>query len=313
MYLEDDIPVGFVHQYDDGSCGVHALANTMTLLGKPAYVEDAQLYTNFRSRSDSFNKHFTLYDAIFNFKKTFSKIMSGYGVRERGMISGIKKLGLKPIEFKTFSEREAQDFLRNNLKKYSPILLRVNYYDISAGHWFVCAGMKKNKYIIIDSDPIAYSKGLISSFSWIDLYRRCTWYNQTGKYFQLNAIAVEQTNGISLLPKIIDYLDLLQKNPTLQYWWGYYLDDLVSVFGIGGKIKEPMSSEDFFKSHSDLIIKTISYWYDKEEIHPGDIKRELKNYRIVAAAYNITFEKEMLKQVLVALTSALIANLLYDQ
>ena len=314
MYLEDyDIPVGFLNQPDDGSCGVYALAHLMNLLGIPAYIEDAELYTNFRSKSDSFKKHFTLYDAIFNYKWTKKKIFSGYGVKEKGMVSAVKKVGFKPNPFTTLSEREAQEFLRTNLKNYSPLLLRVNYYDTTAGHWFVCAGMKKNKYIIIDSDPIGYNKGLISSFSWIDLYRRCTWYGHGGKYFQLNAIAVEQTNGINLLPMLVNYLGILQKNSTLQYWWGYYLDDLIGVFNIGQKIMNPVNSEDFFKEYSKMLKEIISDWYDSELIHPGDIKRELNNYKFVSTVYKMSFEKEMLAMVLVSMTSALIANLLYDQ
>lgn len=313
MYLEDDIPVGFVYQQKEGSCGVYALANIMTLLGKPTYIEDAQLYTNFRSRSDSFKKHFSLHNTVYNFNRTFTKIMSDYGVREKGIIGAVKKAGLKSNHFTTLSEREAQEFLNRNLKNYNPLLLRVNYPRNPAGHWFVCAGINKSKYIIIDSDPIAYKKGLISSFSWIDLYRRCTWYNQSGKFFQFNAIAVEQTGGINLLPKLTDYLGTLQKNLELQYWWGYYLDDLISVFNIGEKILNPISSEDFFKEYSVVLTETISYWYDSEEIPLGNLKRELNNYKRVAMAYNMSFEKEMLPIVLVSMTSTLIANLLYDQ
>jgi len=314
LYLEDyDIPVGFVDQFEDGTCGVYALAHLMNLLGSPAYIEDAELHTNFRSKSDSFKKHFTVYDTIFNFNWTKTKILSGYGVKEKGMISAVQKLGWKPTPFKTLSEMEAQEFIDEKLRMKSPILLKVNYSKTlnDDGHWFVCGGIHKDKYIIIDSEPIASNKGILSLYSWEELYRRNTWYNDEGKYFQFQAIGVESNSKISLMPKLFEYLGILQKNLTLQYWWGLYLADLVDIFGTKDKINNPYSAEDFFKKYSGIIKENISYWIEKVETK--SLIQELNNYRVVAVAYNMSFEKERLEEVLVGFTTALIGTLFFYQ
>ena len=314
MYIEDyDIPVGFLDQPDDGSCGVYALAHLMNLLGSPSYIDDAELYTNFRSKSDSFKKHFNIYDAIFNYKWTKTKILSGYGVKENGMISAVKKLGWKPTPFKTLSEIEAQEFMEQKLRTNSPILLKVNYSKTfnDGGHWFVCGGINKDKYIIIDSESIASNKGILSLYSWEDLYRRNTWYNDEGKYFQFNAISVESNNGINLMPRLSKHLGILQKNLTLQYWWGLYLSDLVDIFEVKQKAKNPYSAEDFFNKYSVIIKENVSYWID--EFETTSIIQELNNYRVVAMAYNMSFEQEKLEQVLVGFTTALIGTLYYYQ
>ena len=313
MQLKDDIPVGFASQPNDGSCGVYALAHLMNLLGKPCYINDAELYTNFRSRYASLKKHFTIYDAIFNFNWTKTKIFSGYGVKERGMISAISKLGWNPVPYGTLSESEAREFIDKQFKSNSPILLRVNYQRAldEDGHWLVCGGIHKDRYIIVDSDPIATNKGILSLYSWEELYRRCTWYNNNGKFFKLNAIAVESNHALSLVPNLFEYLGILQKNLILQYWWGLYLSDLVDIFETGNKIENPYNSEDFFKRYSGIIKQNVSYWLD--EIETESLNRELNNYRVVAVAYNMSFDKKKLEKVLVGFTSALIGTLFYYQ
>lgn len=311
--MDYDIPVGFVDQYEDGSCGVYALAHLMNLLGNPSYIEDAKLYANFRSKSESFKKHFTFYDAIFNYNWTKTKILSGYGVKERGIIGAVQKLGWKSTSFKTLSEMEAQEFMEQKLKMNSPILLRVNYSKTlnDDGHWFVCGGIQKDKYIIIDSEPIASNKGILSLYSWEDLYRRNTWYNDEGKYFQFNAVSVESNNEINLVSRLSKYLGILQKNLTLQYWWGFYLADLVNIFEVKEKAKNPYSAEDFFDKYSVVIKENVSYWMD--EFETASIIQELNNYKVVAVAYNMSFEREKLDRVLVGFTSALIGTLYYYQ
>ncbi len=313
MQLKDDIPVGFASQPNDGSCGVYALAHLMNLLGKPCYIEDAELYTNFRSRSASFKKYLTFNGFIFNYKWTKTKLFSGYGVKERGMVSAIKKLGWNPVPYYTLSEKEAREFIGQKFKTNSPVLLRVNYEKTlnEDGHWLVCGGIHKNRYIIIDSDPIATKKGILSLYSWEELYRRSTWFNDKGKYFKLNAVAVESKNAINLVPNLFEYLGILQKNLILQYWWGLYLSDLVDIFETGDKIENPYNAEDFFKRYSEIIKQNVSNWLD--EIKTESLNRELNNYRVVSEAYNMSFDKNKLEKVLIGFTSALIGILFYYQ
>ncbi len=298
-------PLGFEYQPDyDCSCGAYALGHALNLVGITGEIENFKSSSNYTSITRSVKKNLKWYN--FLDRNTYQKISSDVGTGERGILSGIKKVKCTSVLIDNYSETESQKLLDKYLENGSPVILYANWdkNEEDDGHWYVCAGKSDNKYIIIDSAPLLASKGVISLYTWVELSRRSIVFEEDNSYFQLYGFAVQPKDKISAVPHLHKVLPQLFRNEWLRDWWGYYLEDLRYIFDKTGDDGDVLTAKDFFAHYSKLLIDNVSFW--SLETEKQRFKDELKNYQLVATAYDFAVSKFSLDEALIRFSSALI-------
>lgn len=300
-------PLGFEYQPDyEGSCGAYALGHALNLVGITGEIENHKHSSSYVSWSRSTEKNTTL-SSLLHPIKTISKIYDGIGTSERGIQGGIKKSGCTPIIIDNYSMTESHNILNNLLDKGFPLILHAsrkhNNGQISS-HWNVCAGRMGSKYIFIDSWPLLSNKNIISLYTWEEISRRSIEYDEESSYFQFYGFAVQPKDNISAVPHLHKVLPQLFRDESLREWWGYYLEDLRYVFDKTGDDDDVLTAKDFFANYSKLLIDNVSFW--SLETEKQRFKDELKNYQLVATAYDFAVSKSRLDEALIRFSSALI-------
>jgi len=298
-------PLGFEYQPDyEGSCGAYALGHALNLVAITGEIDNFKNSSNYTSITRSVKKNLKWYN--FLNRNTYQKISSDVGTSERGILSGIKKAKCTSVLIDNYSETESQKLLDQYLDNESPVILYANWdkNEEDDGHWYVCAGKSGNKYIIVDSSPLLVSKGVISLYTWVELARRCIVFEEDSSYFQLYGFAVQPKDKISAVPHLHKVLPQLFRDEPLREWWGYYLEDLRYIFDKTGDDGDVLTAKVFFENYSKLLIENVSFW--SLETEKQRFKEELKNYQLVATAYDFAVSKSRLDEALIRFSSALI-------
>ena len=298
-------PLGFEYQPDyEGSCGAYALGHALNLVAITGEIDNFKNSSNYTSITRSVKKNLRWYN--FLNRNTYEKISSDVGTGERGILSGIKKAKCTSVLIDNYSETESQKLLDKYLVNGSPVILFANWdkNEEDDGHWYVCAGKLRDKYIIIDSSPLLASKGIISLYTWMELSRRSKVFEEDSNYFQLYGFAIQPKDKISAVPYLHKVLPQLFRDESLREWWGYCLEDLRYIFDRTGDDGDVVTAKDFFANYSKLFIENVSFW--NPDIEKTRIQKELNNYALVAEAYNFAISKSRLDEALISFTAALI-------
>lgn len=285
---------GFNYQPDwydldlGGSCGVHSLSHALNLLGIPNTIDDIKIKCRYISIKDGF----------------FSN-----GTDEKGIIAGIKKYGCNPIINDNYNVEKSKSFLEKNISLGYPVIMWVNWDEDEedTGHWLVCGGRYKNKYVIIDSAPAEDETELIDLYTWEELKNRCVWYDNEHDegYYGFYFIAIESNQTPSCVKQMNKLFTSLSEDEDLREWWGYYLNDLLEVcdYNYGGSIQ----ISDLIKKHFNSVTQLLSFWF--ADIDENDLEYELNNYLIVAEAYKLSVNKK--EEALISISSSLAGTLIY--
>lgn len=287
---------GFNYQPDwydlnlGGSCGVHSLSSALNLLGIPNIIDDTKIKCRYISPKNGF---FT----------------NDFGTDEKGIIAGIKKFGCNPVINDNYSPEQSKSFLEKNISLGFPVIIWVNWDEDEedSGHWLVCGGKYKSKFVIIDSAPAASETEIIDLYTWEELKARCVWYdNQEDEgYYGFYFIAIESRQTPSCVQQMDYIFTALSEDEDLQKWWGYYLNDLLEIcdYKYGGGIQ----LSEVIKKHYYTIIELLCYWF--ADIEEDDLEYELNNYLIVAKAYKLSVNKK--EEALISISSSLAGTLIY--
>ena len=291
-----------------GSCGVYAFAHAMLLIGRTGTFEEYIRLTDYISVSDSIKENVELKD-ILSVKNALNKISFGYGTAERGILKAIRKIGCGYAKIAEQSEQLSREILDKYSSEGCPVILHANWDKTASdqGHWFLVAGKKDNKYLIIDSSPKSTDKNIFSFYSWEELSRRLVFYSADVRYFQLMGFALKPSNGISAIPKICSSTNKLNNDVEFGKAWGNYAKDLFSVFDSSKSSPDRVSSKDFFNKYSPDFIKAITQLCDNNTARK--IKDELLNYRFISDTYNLFVSKSKLDKALITFTSLLIKKI----
>ncbi len=301
-----DIPLGFERQPKrEGSCGAFALGHALNLVGITGGIENFKNLANYISWSRSADKNFS-FSGLLKPISTINKISKDIGTTEKGIPRGIKKSGCIPIEIDNYSKSSSRKILDSNLKKGFPVILFANWDkdEEDGGHWYVCAGREDSKYIMIDSKPKLKSKKIISLYTWDEITRRSMVYGEGDYYFQLYGFAVQPPDGVSAVPQLHKYLNQLYRDQILKEYWGYYIRDLRKIFDTTGNVKNVITASEFFSRFGKSFLEFTKDW--NYELSTFGIKKKLRNYQIVADAYNLAISKPRLDEVLIGFTAALV-------
>jgi hypothetical protein len=306
--------LGFEYQPDiEGSCGAYSLGHTLNLIGVPNTIDNTKMMCRYVSPSESV-------------MKTIKKVLGGkwieiidplgeVGTEESGIKSGLKKSGCQPIILNTEHSKKARTFIDKNLSLGNPIIMSVNwdYNEEDLGHWMVCAGKYKNKYIVIDSAPLEDDTEKIDLYNWVELEDRFVWFEEDDDedgYYEFNLIAAKSSASPSCVKQMNNIFPYLIEDEDLQEWWGYYLNDLLDVseydYGIN---KGSIQLSELINKHYDSIIESLVFWF--EEIDLDDLEYEIGNYILVAKAYQLSVPERKREEALISFTSALVGTLIY--
>ncbi len=303
--------LGFEEQPSwEGSCGAYSFGHTMNLLGIPTSIGRSKILCKYVSPKDSFVSKLE-WEKLKKIRSLYD-LFDEVGTIESGLREGIKRNHCIPISINTESRKEAKKFIEENLSDGNPIILSVNWdYDYEDdGHWMVCAGKYKNKYIIIDSAPEDY---IVDLYSWTELEDRFVWFEDEDDkdgYYEFNLIAVEPNSSSSCVKQMKGTFPELYNDEYLQEWWGYYLSDLIDVSENNFSAQNgSILLHDFLSNSFDKIVDNIVYWLS--DIDKKDLEYELRNYLIVAKAYQFFIPANKNEEVLLSFSSALIGAMLY--
>jgi hypothetical protein len=302
-------PFGFELQPPKGGfCGVYAFAHAMLLIGQTGTLEDYIRMTDYISISNSLKENVELMDLL-SIKSALSKISLGYGTTGDGILKAIKKTGCGYVKIDQGSEQHSKEILDKYSVEGYPVILFANWDKTASdqGHWFLCAGRKENKYLIVDSSPKSTDKNFFSFYSWEELSRRLVFYSADVRYFQLMGFALKPSNGISATPKICSSADKLNNDAEFAKAWGNYAKDLFSVFDSSKSSADRLSSKDFFNKYSPEFIKAITQEIDNNTARK--IKEELLNYRYISDIYNLSVSNSKLDKALITFTTLLIKKI----
>jgi len=304
-----DKPFGFELQPPKGGyCGVYAFAHAMLLIGQTGTLEDYIRLTDYISISNSVKENVELKDLL-SINSALNAISLGYGTDDRGILKAIKKTGCGYVKIDQRSEQLSKEILDKYSVEGCPVILFANLDKTASdqGHWFLCAGRKENKYLIIDSSPKPTDRNIFSFYSWEELSRRLVFYSADVKYFQFMGFALKPSNGISAIPKICDITNKLNNDAEFCKVWGYYAKDLFSVFDSSKSSDDRLSSKFFFNKYSSEFIKAITPEGDNNTARK--IKDELINYRLISDVYNLSVKKAKLDKALITFTTLLIKKI----
>ena len=302
-------PMGFGRQPSTGGlCGVYALTHAMLLIGRTGTIDEYIKLTDYISISNSIKENVELKDLL-SISNALSKISSGYGTAQRGILQAIKKIGFKYVKLEERSEKTSQIILDKYLSERIPLILFVNWdkTPTDQAHWFVCAGRKEKKYLIVDSSPLSNDKNIFSFYSWEELSRRFVFYSADVKHFQLIGLAIKPSNGISAVSKIPNLINKLNDDEEFRKSWGYYVNDLMKVFNSSKLSDDRLSSKEFFNEYSSKFINAANEMGDDYSLK--NIKNELLNYRLISNTYSLSVNKTKLSQALITFTALLIKKL----
>ena len=98
-------------------------------------------------------------------------------------------------------------------------------------------------------------------------------------------------------------LPQLFRDDSLREWWGYYLEDLRYIFDKTGNNGDVVTAKDFFTRYSRSFIENVSFW--SLETEKQRFRAELKNYELVATAYDFALSKTKIDEALIRFSSAL--------
>jgi hypothetical protein len=291
-----------------GSCGVYVFAHAMLLIGRTGTLEDYIRLTDYISISNSVKENVELKDLL-SVKSALNKISLGYGTTERGILKAIKKIGCGSAKINERSEQVSKKILDKYSSEGCPVILFANWNKTASdqGHWFLCAGRKENKYLIIDSYPKSTDRNFFSFYTWEELSRRLVFYSADVRYFHLMGFALKPSNGISAIPKICNSADKLNNDAEFGKVWGNYAEDLFSVFDSSKSSDDKLSSKDFFNKYSPEFIKAITQVCENNSA--GKIKDELLNYRYISDTYDLSLIKAKLDKALITFTVLLIKKM----
>lgn len=297
----------------EGSCGAYSLGHALNLVGIPCSIRQVKKDCKYTSNLESLGKYL---------RDIFSTLDGGLppggpfvhvGTEDVGIKGGLNKYGCSTVYLSTKSENKAKGFIDNNLQKGFPVIMCVNTCREvdDTGHWFVCGGNYKSKYVIIDSYP---DSNVVTLYDWTKLKRRFYWIEEDEdgeeeSFYQFDLIAVKSKTStcVGQMDKVFDRLN---RNKYLQQWWGIYLSDLVSIAD-SGKINNPrmILLSKLLMDNYNHLVETIPYWL--ADISKSDLAYELKNYILVAEAYNFYVPEKKAQKILVSFTSAIIGELIY--
>jgi len=221
------------------------------------------------------------------------------------LISGIKKNGCNPIPIDNYSSTTSQEILDSHLKNGCSVILHANR-NINgkvSSHWNVCAGIKDNKYIIIDSAPLLANKKVISLYSWEEIVKRSIEYGEKENYFQLYGFAVQPPDSVSAVPRLHKYLNQLFKDQLLRENWGIYLKYLLRVFDTVGSAKNVIEANQFFAKYGNSFLAHTKDW--QYEYSKSGVNKMLTYYKIVSDVYNLAVTEPHVDEALIRFTSAL--------
>lgn len=303
----DEFPHGFGLQEDGYSCGAYAFAHALNLIGIPLVIDESKKLCKTVSYWKSFKKNLTVEKILSDIVKAFANFLYEPGTEPSGILKACRKLGLTVKELETDSKSKAKEFLRNNIVvKGYPVILHVNYGDGSEGdlgHWVTCGNiLDKKKYVIIDSASPSDSS-IISYCSWNDLLERLIWDDE----FLFYGIAVGNgsVSAVKRFGKI---------GKELERGWGYCLADLIDIFNLNNhknnNTQNFISAKEFFNTYANNIIDSSSYWL--LDAKKKKVKKMLKNYSVVAEAYDIKIPNHKLSEALISFITAFNAAIIYE-
>ncbi len=304
-----DKPFGFELQPSiGGMCGVYAFAHAMLIIGLTGTLQEYIKLTDYKSISISLKENVELKDLLSR-KNALSKISLGHGTDDRGILKAIKKIECGYTKIDERSEQASKEILDKYSSEGCPVILFANWEKTASdqGHWFLCAGRKENKYLIIDSKPKLADRSIFSFYTWEELSRRFVFYSADVRYFKLMGFALKPSNGISAIPKICSCADKLNNDAEFGKMWGIYAKDLFSVFDSSKSSDDRLSSKDFFNKYSPEFIKVITQVCDNNSARK--IKDELLNYRYISDTYNLSLIKAKLDKALITFTALLIKKM----
>jgi hypothetical protein len=101
------------------------------------------------------------------------------------------------------------------------------------------------------------------------------------------------------------------KNEILRTWWGYYLSRLHDVFPPKSDgFKDPIHSKQFFDRFGQDYRHAAAKWVIG--ITNREVSDELRNFRIVAEAYNLRLARADLEEKLIAF-GTIFTSMLWEQ
>lgn len=306
--------LGFEYQPDiEGSCGAYSLGHTLNLIGVTNTIDDTKMKCRYVSPSESVMK---------KIKKVlggnWTEILDPFGevgTIESGINAGLKKSGCQPITLTTENSKNARIFIDKYLSLGYPIIMSVNwdYDEGDDGHWMVCAGKYKNKYVVVDSAPLDDKTEIIDLYNWEELEDRFVWFEEDGDddgYYEFNLIAAKSISSPSCVKQMNIIFPYLIEDEDLQEWWGYYLNDLLDVCEYNYGIKKGhIQLAELINMHYDSILESLCFWF--EEIDEDDLEYEIGNYLLVAEAYQLSVPERKREEALISFSSALVGTLIY--
>jgi hypothetical protein len=242
--------IGFSKQnWLKGECGQHSLIHALLLLGIPISLDEAHIHT------------------------VPQCITAVSGTSEEKIINALKHYKCKPVEIYVDSPSKMKSEIDKNLDAGYPIIISVEGYN----HWAVLAGRSGNDYVWIDSN----SDAIIGVCDWEEVE---DWFDNTEYYGIAIGPKNEKLMRYSIVSRIVKIQKILKKNKTLREYWGYYLEDLIEVFGRKADAGD-ISAKLFFKKYRKKMHETVCKWYVDAKDY--DVYWELDNYQRVAEAYNL--------------------------
>lgn len=306
--------LGFEYQPGiEGSCGAYSFGHSLNLVGIPNSIEGSKSKCKYVSPGKSV-------------KNTIKKVSQGkweeifkpfgdVGTIESGIIAGLMKSSCTPLTLTTDNPKKARLFIDKNLSLGNPIIMSVNweYDEGDDGHWMICAGKYKNKYVVIDSAPLEEETEKIDLYNWAELKDRFMWFEEGGDedgYYEFNLIAAKPSASPSCVKQMNDVFPYLIEDEDLQEWWGYYLNDLLDVCEYNYGVKKGyVELSEIIKKNYDLITETICFWFD--EIDAKNLEYEIGNYLLVSSAYQLAVPENKKEAALISFVSALSGTLIY--
>jgi hypothetical protein len=294
---------GFQQQKDWYSCGAHAFMHSMLLFGKTMSIKESKSRCKTISYWDSIKKEFRNINIIASpAKESLEKlknITSSAGTDEHSSIRAIRKMKFKPVVSWLNKEVEAKKFILKNLSKGIPLITLFNTDGEvdDSGHWIVICGVTGKYFIVIDSAP--YDCEVIDFYTWEELTERFCWFDEDDtEYFEFYGIGVCPNDASLLEHSMVHTIDkivpLFHKDEELMTNWGYYTDDLLSVFSFEDK---GVAVYDVLNKYSKDIIGSVDYWDSYSD--KKSLMYLMDVYKQVAMAYNIKIpEKEVVSKMI---------------
>ena len=200
-----------------------------------------------------------------------------------------------------YSDPIAADVKRvvNGYDRGSPIIISTD----DSEHWAVLAGRQGSKYVWIDSDD----NNLIGAWPWADVHHWMCPDPAKAKpndppYYGIGVTPkASSLLAHSLVPRITEARKLLEDADLCEYW-GYYLEDLLTIFDSPTR-GEAITAQDFFERYEKTVIDATTIHYAYSDLQ--QLRWEAACYRKVAMAHNLTISPQQVIPAVASLSAAL--------